>query len=109
MTVVKAIVGNDASELVSSESNTAPKVKASARPSDIVSSVALVPNAPVVAPATLTTLDKLVVFNLAEIDVFNSVAVNLTLAPFPKLVLSDIVIVAVPVPEIVDSASTISP
>ena len=73
---VNVNVGAVASELVLSESNTAPTLNASALPSDITLSVGLVPNAPVVAPATLTCLDKLVVFNLCVIFVFNTVAVN---------------------------------
>ena len=106
---VNVNVGAVASELVLSESNTAPTLNASALPSDITLSVGLVPNAPVVAPATLTCLDKLVVFYLCVIFVFNTVAVNLTLAAFPKFVLSVIVIVAVAVPLIFPLADTTSP
>ena len=102
-------VGKDASLLVSSESKTAPRLNTSALPKDIVVSVAFVPNAPAVAPATFTCLDKFVVFILCVIFVFNNVAVNITFAALPKLELSVIVIVDVPVPAILPLTETISP
>jgi len=61
---------------VLSESNIAPILNTSALPNDIVSSVALVPNAPVVPPKTLICFDKLVVLILCVIFVFNIVAVS---------------------------------
>ena len=103
------IVGIWASELVLSESNTAPILNTSALPNDIVSSVALVPNAPVVPPKTLICFDKLVVLILCVIFVFNIVAVSFTLAAFPNFVLSVIVIVVEPVPLILPSISIRSP
>ena len=102
-------VGKLASVLVSSESNTAPKLNASALPKEIVESVALVPNAPDVAPATLTCFDKFVVLILCVIFVFNIVAVNITFAALPKLELSVIVIVDVPVPATLPLIETMSP
>ena len=106
---VKVKTGAIASALVLSESKIAPILNASALPKLIVLSVALVPNAAATAPATLTCLERLVVFNLCVIFVFNTVAVNLTLAAFPKFVLSVIVIVDEPVPLILLSAETTSP
>ena len=62
VTVPNVSVGSVASELVSSESNTACNLNTSARPKDISLSVALHPNAPSASLATtLTCLDKLVV------------------------------------------------
>ena len=60
-------VGKLASELVSSESKTAPRLNTSALPKDIVESVAFVPKAPAVAPATFTCFDKFVVLILCVI------------------------------------------
>ena len=102
-------VGADASELTSSESYTAARLNTSARPSEIVLSVGLVPYASLAPVVTLTCFIKFVVLVLCETEVLSIVAVNLTFAEEPKIVLSVIVKVPVPVPEVFPDTVTISP
>ena len=110
VTVPNVSVGAVASELVSSESNTACNLNTSARPKDISLSVALHPNAPSASLATtLTCLDKLVVLIFEATLVLTIVAITFTFAPEPKIVLSVIVILAVPVPDILPEIGTNCP
>ena len=110
LTVPNVSVGAVASELVLSESKTACNLNASARPKDISLSVALHPNAPSASLATtLTCLDKFVVLVFDATLVLVIVAITFTLALEPKIVLSVIVILAVPVPDILPEIGTKSP
>jgi len=100
-TVPNVNVGAVASALVLPESNTACNLNTSARPKDISLSVALHPYAPSGSLATtLTCLDKFVVLVFdATLDLI-IVAITFTLAALPKIVLSVIVTLAVPVSDI---------
>ena len=106
---VIVICGAAASVEVDSESNTATNLNASARPRDMSLSPGLVPYASLTPVVTLTCFIKLVVLILWFTFDLNIVALSFTFAPLPKIVLSVIVIEAVPVPEIFESTLTICP
>ena len=96
------IVGATASVDVSCESKTAANLNASTRPKEISLSSGLVPYASVVPGTTFSCFISRVVFVFSCTDVLRIVVVSFTLAEAPKMVVSVIVIEAVPVPPIVE-------
>ena len=100
--------GAVASVEVSLESKTAWSLKASALPNEISLSVALTPYEPSASAArTFNCLESTVVLVFIWTLVLVIVPMNLTLAPFPKSVLSVTVIAPVPSPDILSSVSNI--
>ena len=102
-------VGATASVDASCESKTAANLNASTRPREMSSSDGRVPYASVVPETTFTCFISLVVFVFCFTDVLRIVAVSFTFAESPKIVLSVIVIEAVPVPPIVSAILTSCP
>ena len=81
----------------------------SARPNEISASSGRVPYASDVPVETLNCFISLVVFIFGTTEVLRIVAVSLTFAPLPKIVLSVTVTVVVASPEIVSAILTSCP